>query len=377
MRAQKKEIVDNGKITGYQLMVLVFLYTIGTTVLVIPAGMAAAAKQDAWIGALAGVVMGGVVVGLYVSLWKLYPGKTFVGICEAVLGKWLGALLSVFFMFYSFIGAATVLFYVGNFFQIHFLPQTPFAFISALFAIVVVIGVRMGLETISRASELMLPWFIILFFVLVFTLAPEISTQNLFPVFESGWKPVFWAGFTFAGTAFMPIVFFFAVFPSVQNPDKARIGMYITALAGGLCVVLVTLLCILILGPTITSRSMFPSYALVKKISIGNFLQRIEAVLAGMWFITTYIKTTFYFYGWVTSLTEVLKMKNYRTVTLPCGIILVVCSLVVYPDVVYMQKWDSTVFPPYILIMGIIIPLLLWMIGLLKKKRSLQANKKS
>jgi spore germination protein KB len=361
-------MLDNGKISGRQLMVLVFLYTIGTTVLVIPAGLAAAAKQDAWIGALAGVVIGGGVLGLYASLWRLYPDKTFVGICEAVLGRWIGALISIVFMFYSFIGSATVLFYVGNFFQIHFLPRTPFSIISALFAIVVVIGVRLGLETISRAADLMLPWVLILFVVLVVTLTPEIQTENLLPVFEFGWKPIFWAGFSFAGTAFMPFVFLFAVFPRVQNPNKARFSMYVAALIGGLCVVLVTLLCILILGPNITSRSMFPSYALVKKISIGNFLQRIEAILAGLWFITTYIKTTFYFYGWVTSLSEILKLKNYRILTLPCGMILVVFSLVVYPDVIYMQKWDSTVFPPYILTMSVIIPLLLWVIGLLKKR---------
>lgn len=368
-------MLDNGKISGRQLMVLVFLYTVGTTVLVIPAGLAEAVKQDAWIGAIAGVLIGGAVLGLYAALWRLYPGKTFVGICEAAMGKWLGALLSILFMFYSFIGASTVLFYVGNFFKIHFLPYTPFPFTSALFAIVVVIGVRLGLETISRTSELMLPWFLILFVVLVLTLAPGMKPDYALPVFESEWKPVFWAGFSFAGTAFLPIVFLFAVFPSVQHPDKARVGMYVSALFGGLCVVVVTLLCILILGPDITSRSMFPSYALVKKISIGHFLQRIEALLAGMWFITTYFKTTFYFYGWVTSLAEILKLNQYRTITLPCGMIMVVFSLIVYPDVVYMQKWDAVVFPPYILMMGVFLPLLLWTVGSLKKKRSPETDR--
>jgi spore germination protein KB len=364
-------MLDNGKIHSRQLMVLVFLYTIGTTVLVIPSGLAAAAKQDAWIGALAGNVIGMAVVGLFAALWRLYPGKTFVGISEAVLGKWFGSVLSIAFIFYSFIGAATVLFYVANFFQIHFLPHTPFVYISALFAIVVVTGVRLGIETISRASELMFPWFIILFIILVVTLLPDIKGENVLPVFESGWRSVFWAGLSFTGTAYMPIIFLFAVFPSVQDTsNKAHIAMLVTAIIGGLCVVLVTLLCILILGPSISARSMFPSYALVKKISIGNFLQRIEAVLAGLWFITTYIKTTFYFYSWVTSLAEVLKLNNYRSVTLPCGMLLVVFSLVVYPDVVYMQHWDSTVFMPYILIMGFFIPLLLWIAGMWKRKRS-------
>ncbi|NIK22650.1 spore germination protein KB [Paenibacillus lupini] len=351
------------------------MYTIGSTILIIPSGLAAIAKQDAWIGALVGVVMGGVTVGLYILLWRLFPGRTFVGICEAVLGKWIGALLSIMFMFYSFIGSVTVLFYAGNFFKINFLPHTPFPLINILFAAVVVIGVRMGLETISRTSELMLPWVLILLAVLVFTLAPEINTENMLPVFEFGWKSLFWAGFSFAGTAYMPIVFLFAVFPSVLNVEKAQIGMYFAAIMGGICVVLITLLCIMILGPNITSRSMFPSYALVKKISIGNFFQRVEVIMAGLWFVTTFLKTTFYFYGWVSSLSEILKLNNYRSLTLPCGIIMIVFSLVVYPDVVYMQYWDSTIFPPYILTMGIFIPLLLWIAGLTKKKLNLDSKK--
>jgi spore germination protein KB len=358
----------NGKISERQFMVLVFLYTIGTTILVIPSGLAAAAKQDAWIGALAGVCLGPLIIWLYAALWRLFPDKTFVGICEAALGKWLGLTVSVLFSFCSFIGAATVLFYVGNFFKTHFIPNTPLSFINTFFAIVVVMGVRLGLETISRTAELMLPWIVLLFVVLVASLTPEIKFENVQPVLESGIKPLLMSALSFAGTAYLPAIFLFAIFPCVQNRDKARKKLFTAALIGGLCVVLVTALCILILGADITGRSMFPSYALVKKINIGGFLQRIEAILAGLWFITTYIKTTFYFYGWVSSFAEMMKLNEYRSVTMPFGIIMVVFSLVVYPDVVFMQKWDSTVFLPYILTMGLFIPLLLLSVGRLRKK---------
>lgn len=359
----------NDKISERQLMVLVFLYTIGTTILVIPSGLAVTAKQDAWIGALAGVGFGSVILWAYTVLWRRFPNKTFVGICEAVLGKWVGTCVAALFSFYSFIGAATVLFYVGNFFKTHFIPHTPISSINAFFAIVVVMGVRLGLETISRTAELMMPWFGILFVVLIFTLIPEIRIENVQPVFESGIKPLLLAGFSFAGTAYLPVIFLFAAFPNVQNREKARRVLLFAAMFGGLCVVLVTLLCILILGAEITSRSMFPSYSLVKKINIGDFLQRIELVMAGLWFITTYIKTTFYFYGWVTSFSEILKLKEYRSVTLPFGMVLVIFSLIVYPDVVYMQKWDSTIFLPYIFTMGIFVPFLLLAVAFLKKSK--------
>ncbi|REE89024.1 spore germination protein KB [Paenibacillus taihuensis] len=360
-------MAENGKISGLQLMVLTFLYTIGTTVLVIPAGLAATAKQDAWLGAIAGVLIGTVVIGLYMGLLTVYPGLSFVNICRSALGKWVGTALGVIYMCYAFIGASTVLFYVGNFFKTQFIPHTPLWCTIMLFAVVVAMGARLGLETIARASELMLPWFLMLFVLLVLTLVPAAKSANVLPVFEVGWKPIFSAGLSFAGTAYMPMVFLFSVLPHVKAPEKTKIGMYVSALLGGVCVILVTLFCILILGPNITGRSMYPSYALVKKINIGNFLQRVEAILAGLWFITTYVKTTFYYYAGVRSLSEILGLKQYKVVTLPCAMAVVVFSLVVYPDVVYMQYWDSIIFPPYIILLGVVIPLLLWIIGLAKQ----------
>jgi spore germination protein KB len=361
-------MLDNGKISPRQFLVLIFLYTVGTTILVIPSGLAATAKQDAWIAGLVGVCFGLISGGMYVGLWRLFPNKTFVGMCEAAFGKAIGTLCSVAFMFSAFIGATTVLFYVGNFYKTHFLPQTPMPIIHILFAIVVVGGVRMGLEVIGRTGELLMPWFILLFLVLVCTVAPKIKPANLLPVYEAGTGPILWAGLSFAGTAYLPVIFLTMMFPDVQNAASARKGFVIITIAGGLCVVLVTLLCILVFGPDITSRSLFPSYTLVKKISIVDFFQRIEAIMAGLWFITTFIKTTFYFYGWVRSFAEILKLKDYRVVTLPFAMIMVVYSLVVYPDVVYMQAWDSTVYIPYILTMGFGLPLLLLVVGLFKKK---------
>lgn len=357
----------NGIISERQFAVLIFLYTIGTTILVIPSGLASAAGQDAWIGALIGIVLGWAALGVYAWLWRMYPDKTFVGMCEAALGRPLGKCLSVAFVFGSFIGSTTVLYYEGNFFNIQILPHTPIGFINVLFAVVVVFGVRLGLESIARTAELMLPWFLILFLVLVATLTPQIRFDELRPVMEAGIKRTVWAGLSVAGTAYLPIFYLFAITPSVRNPAKARRAMLLAASAGGLCVVVITVLCVLVLGPDITSRSMFPSYALVKKINIGNFLQRIEALMAGLWFITTYIKTTFYFYGWVTSFSELLNLRNYRTVTMPFGIILVVFSLIVYPDVAYMQNWDSTVYLPYITTIGFVLPLMVLGIGLLRK----------
>lgn len=181
--------------------------------------------------------------------------------------------------------------------------------------------------------------------------------------------PILWAGLSFAGTAYLPLIFLLMTVPCVQDAARAQKGFILVTVIGGLSVVLITLLCILVLGADITSRSLFPSYSLVKKINIGDFFQRIEAVMAGLWFITTYVRITFYYYGWVRSFSEIMKQKDYRSVTLPFGVIMVVFSLIVYPDVIYMQEWDATVNIPYILTMAFVLPMILLVVGLIKKNK--------
>ncbi|MCY9667431.1 GerAB/ArcD/ProY family transporter [Paenibacillus alginolyticus] len=120
-------MLNDVKISVRQFAVLVMIYTIGTTILVIPSGLAADAKQDAWLAAIIGV------------------GLNLLIVC-------------LFFIFFSFVGAATVLFNMGNFVNTQVMPETPIQSINLIFAIVVVMGVRLGLETLIRAAEIFFPW---------------------------------------------------------------------------------------------------------------------------------------------------------------------------------------------------------------------------
>lgn len=84
--------------------------------------------------------------------------------------------------------------------------------------------------------------------------------------------------------------------------------------------------------------SIYPSYELAKKINIGNFLQRIEAIMAAMW-----------------------------QLVLPLGIVLVVMSIIVYPNFPYKQAYDTKTWIPYTLSIGFLFPLLLLGIHALKR----------
>ena len=56
--------------------------------------------------------------------------------------------------------------------------------------LIVIMGVRLGLETFSRVAELWFPGYILLSFVLILTLFPTIDLNKIQPIFDQGFKPI-------------------------------------------------------------------------------------------------------------------------------------------------------------------------------------------
>ncbi|WP_431091077.1 GerAB/ArcD/ProY family transporter [Paenibacillus sp. 8b26] len=365
------------RISASQLMILTTLYTVGSAILIIPSGMALVAKQDAWMAALVGVVAGLLVLYLYIKLASLYPQKTLIGIMEALLGKWLGKAVGLLFFATFFINAPVpVLFYLGNFMTTQMIPETPIQAVNILFALIILLAVRLGLEVIARSAELMFPLFILLYISFTGLIVSNIKLENVQPVLEAGVGPIWSAALSFVSTAFLPHILLLMIFPaSVNRFDQARKAIFTGSLIGGLMLVVVVSLAILVLGPDLTARNIYPSYALAKKISIGNFLQRIEAIMATMWFISLFFRITLYMHSIVTAIAQIFRLKNDRQLVLPLGILLVALSTIVYPNVPYQQAYDTKTWIPYVLSLGLFLPLLLLSIHVLKRLGTNKNNK--
>ena len=109
-------MLEMGKISGRQLMVLVVLYTIGDSILVLPTIVTAEAKQDAWISGLLAIALGPLMMTfLYQSLAKCFPDLTVIEFSEKILGIWIGKFVAFLFVIYFFMTASTYLREIGDF----------------------------------------------------------------------------------------------------------------------------------------------------------------------------------------------------------------------------------------------------------------------
>lgn len=364
----KKKVLMDRQISPSQFRILVILCFIGTSILLTPSGLAVESKQDAWIASIIGGLIGLLVIWLYNSVGNNFYNMSLIDYTEKLLGKWLGKTVFLLFALSLFINCSTIVWFVGDFVTTQIMPETPIQFTNILLVAVTVMGTRLGLETFARAGEILFPWVIGLFTLLVIFASKDIKFENLQPVFEYGMKPILRGALLYVSYSSLTLIVLMMIFPTyVNNLKEAKKSFLSGTLIGGIMIFIVTTLCILVLGHEITARNSFPTYILAKKISIGGFLERLESIIAVLWFITIFYKILLYFYGAVIGFAQILKLKDYRPLTLPLGMILVVLSLVVYPNFTYSSVWTTTTWIPFILTYGFFLPLLLLVVGVFRK----------
>ncbi|TFE25985.1 GerAB/ArcD/ProY family transporter [Cohnella luojiensis] len=354
-------------IEASQFKKMVSLFVIGTSLILLPSMLASKAKQDAWISSIVGMIVGLVLVGIYYALGRLFPGKTLVEYSKEILGKWLGTIVSFLWFTYAFILTVLVLRNLGDFLTSSMFPETPIQAIHIVYLCIVVIGVRYGISNIARTVDIFFPLVIILLIVFVSLLLHDIEFDRLQPMLAKGIQPVLQAAYPYIGFPFAELVLLLMIYPKVKRTKEAGKSLLTGTLFGGLVLFVITLLSLLVLGAENTASELYPSFRLAKKIQIGEFIQRVEVIMAVIWFITIFVKLVICFYISVQSLSQTLNLPDYRSLVLPLGMILYAVAYFIVPNISYLISFDAKVWPLYALTIGLVLPLLLLGVAIIKK----------
>ncbi|MHA6532453.1 GerAB/ArcD/ProY family transporter [Paenibacillus sp. BAC0078] len=356
------------QITPFQFMLLVTLFTIGTTILVIPSTLVEYSRQDAWMSVLVGMGMAALLIGLYCKLAGQYPDLDWVALNEKLLGRWLGAAFSLFWVLTALISLPEVLYYMGQFLVTQIMPETPALAFNLIFTVITAIGVQLGIVTLGRAAQIFFPVVAGLFLFLLVMLTPEMRLENLQPVLTTSWSGIMHGSILYASYSAFPLIFLLMIFPSrVSSKDKAGRAFIIGSVLGNVFLLILTTTVVLVIGDSAASE-MYPSYVLAKKFNVGGFITRLEVFMAAIWFITLYCKLTLYFYAGAAGLARVLRVSDYRVLVVPLAIIAVILSISVYPDMIYQAEWDGKIWPVYVATSGLLFPALLLLVSLVRNR---------
>jgi len=372
-------MLEQGRLGTRQLTTLTFMMVVGDMMLIYPSVITSYAKQDSWICAFIGVPLGMALMAMMLKLCSMHPEKNLVQMARSILGFWPGTFFSCFYLFFFIIGASTHTREVGDFMTTQIFQYTPIRIIILMFVIVIGWGVWHGLETMGRSSELLMPVVIVFIVVLAVCLLPQVDTSNLKPVSDTGVVSISQGILVSIIYPIGEVVPIMMILPYAAKQAHQTRDMLIAAGLGSLILATLVTISLLVLGAFLTQHNIYASFVLSQKISIGSFFERIEAIMASSWMISTYFKAMIYLYAFIVGCAELFKLKQYRMLVLPASILVFGLANLVSPSITfivitvvpYWVDWDTT--------LGIILPGCLLLIQLLKsyRKSSVTPNNSS
>ncbi len=358
-------------ISSRQFTIITSLLSIGTAILIIPSTIASSSKQDAWIAASIGVVLSLLVVKLFLTLGNQTPTLNFIEANEKIFGRFFGKITVIGFLSLTLFSGGELLYFIGIFMKTEVMPETPTLAFALLFSIIIMYAAYLGLETFARSAEILFPMFILIFIFFIVCITPQIKFENIQPIMEVSKTSMFYSIIRFMSVFSFSLVMLLMIYPaSVNVQQSSKKGFYIGTILGGFVLVTLITLCILVLGAANTASRTFPSYALAQRISIGNFLQRIEIIMAFMWIVSIFIRTFMYFYTTVVGIAQIMKLKDHRPLILPMGIIMIGLSQIIHPDIVHSDNYNNEIWPIYSFIFTILLPILLLIVAVIRNRKS-------
>jgi spore germination protein KB len=352
--------MDKLKITSHQLFSMTVCNSIGVALIAISAFIASISKQDAWIAAAITPVFGVPILLIYWFLGSKHNDMTFVEIIKSIFGKWIGMLVGLSYVYFYTIIGCHLPWYIGQFTTIQALQETPSFVISLVFMIAVITGELYGVETIARASEIFIFFIIVLFFLAMVLVMPNAKIENLQPIFEKGLTPILKSSVFLLCFTTLHLITIMGIHPyNTNNKSEDKKSFLKGYLLACFIIFITIIMSILVLGSNITAKAQYPTYLLAKEISIGIVFTRLEFIIAIIWIVSIFIIGTMFFHAAVISISKIIGLKNYKSVVIPFGFVMLVLSEVILPNIIYYMNWIKLVWIPYSITMCLIIPIIL------------------
>jgi spore germination protein KB len=362
-------VLDNGRISSVQLLLLLFMMEVSTEVIYLPAKIAEAAGSDGWFSvSIPAFCYGLIVVGVVLSLAGRFPSQVLTEYLPEVIGKVPGKLLAAIYAVVLINFTFGALNEGSSFIKTAFMGHTPLMVFDAIGAIVGIYGAYLGVEVIVRHNQLLFPLWMLSLVAVLSLVAKDISFSNLRPVFENGLIPVL-KGTYFLSPWLGEISILLMVFPYLNQKQEA----FKTALwvLGPLAILAgVTMLVTLgVFGSQVTAHLVFPYDSLARYISVGDFIERMNILLAAVWFSGVVVKLAILYHSSGIAIANVIGLKSYRITLIPIAIATVILSKVVFGDAYSkLTGFLFGIYPPYGALVEVAIPAIILLVAVIRKK---------
>lgn len=282
---------------------------------------------DAWMVPILGTIIGIIPLFIFTKLRNYDSNKNINDLNKSLFGNKLGntinSILTLCVIFFIMIA----LWNLVNFISSQYLYKTPELFIILAFALSIVYILTKDIIIISRSFVIFLFIEIALLGLSIIGLFGLIKSHELFPILQTGFKPIFYSSFNHIALIILPMFLTNIIANNeISNSQNINKNIFKTYLLGNFISFIVVFFNITVLGIELVKLYQYSEFQILIRVSLGGFLQRVEASLSIFWIFDLFTFIVFGSYYVKKSLAQIFtikKEKKYNKIF--CILLLIIC----------------------------------------------------
>ncbi|MFC7372915.1 endospore germination permease [Fictibacillus iocasae] len=357
------------KISTWQLAVLFQTYMTGSAIINIQGPILFSAQNGAWLSLLIANAIGFVILYLVLYINKQNPGLSYVEQTEKALGRMGSIIVISMFSLIIFYILGNIVYGMSQYFTTALMRETPLYVFNFLILFVAALTAKAGIEIIARMFHLLMYVLFAMVLLMLLLPLPIYEANHLLPIIPNGFKPIWNGVYVGFGFPYMDILYFSMILVYRNLDEKKRIGNYLYAglALNGILLSITIAVSIMGLGP-LAFHKKFPLHLLSQLISIGQIIERIEAIFGIALILGTYMKITMLLFILDAALTRLAKIKEKQLVYL-VSIIVFFLSLTMYKNEVELGESGSVMQPVITFFLGFIPLVIVFIATIIRKSR--------
>lgn len=326
-------------------------------------------RQDAFIPSLLSILPGILTIFLLIDLQRKYPGKSFFSTSEEILGRWLGKIVTLIYLYFC-LELCTL--YVRGFGEFVVTVMTPELSVDIYLISIVLVGayaVYVGIESIARVTQLLFPFYILILIFINLLLIGQFDLDNIRPFLDHSLGKIMYTSLLQYVFPMGEVIFFLGVIPYVKESRHVFKAAMSSIILAGVFLAYRAFVSIGVLGQGTAIASNYPYFNAIRLVKIGEFVERIDVFFLGIFVIAVLIQFTTVFYALSHGLAHLFKVKSVRTLAFPLAFFIFAISGSTITNVVEINDylmWVRPITGPFYML---VLPAILWTVSFIKRKK--------
>lgn len=326
--------------------------------------------RDLWLSIIIAIFISCGLFWVYSEIQMLYVDKDLFDICNLTLGKFIGSILNILYIWYFLHLASLTLRDFGEFMNVLTMPETPKFVIMLVPCFISAYAVKKGIEVIGRFSLFSSVFTLTIIVILAILLTTKIDIKNILPVMGDGISPVMEGAWSAATFPFGECVIFLCITKNINDSKLIKKSYFAGLAIGGLFILFTSLYEILILGEEMYGSLYFPAYRALSRIRIGDFIQRLEIIGGLVLNVFGLIKISICIYACSIGISKILKVEDYTAIVIPVVLVMFNLSNILYENLMELVSWTSQIYKYYALPFQLFFPIMIFIAAKIKNTKN-------